>query len=388
MIFKYWKNRKRKKFLAELVTMRKAGDDLLSAAQKEEFDAVLEKLRQNPDPAAAVSCAEKEMQKIRLPWNTSALRNLLDLLLVVGAVAFGIRGLYFQPFRIPTSSMQPTLYGIHYREGIKLPALLRGALLAGTQAKAVVTSAGRIDPDSLKHKSGLIFDRTEFTIGGKRYSLPGDPIKVADYAKLDPSREYQPGDVLADGCVVLGDHLFVERFSIYLAPPKRGEVMIFTTEDLFDADGTPLAASSGHYYIKRLAALPGDTVKLENNTLYIRPRGAKEFKHAKEFSPRFEKVYSGKGGYQGHRSDMGLEQLISGAEYTVPAGHYFMLGDNSKFSKDSRFFGSVPRRNLVGRAFITFWPFSRRWGIIDSKEPLNVPTGESGYGTFPVMYKQ
>ena len=164
--------------------------------------------------------------------------------------------------------------------------------------------------------------------------------------------------------------------------------MVFTTEDLFDADGTPLAASSGHYYIKRLAALPGDTIKLENNTLYIRPHGEKEFKHAKEFSPRFEKIYSGKGGYQGHRSDMGLEQLISGAEYTVPAGHYFMLGDNSKFSKDSRFFGSVPRRNLVGRAFITFWPFSRRWGIIDNKEPLDVPTGESGFGTFPVMYKQ
>ena len=392
MIFKYLKNRKRKKFLAELVTTRKAGDDIMTAEQKTELDAVIERLRENPDPSAAVKIAEKEIKKIKLPWNTSALRNLLDLLLVVGAVAFGIRGLYFQPFRIPTSSMQPTLYGIHFQETgekiRKMPDILRGLLFASTRARAVVTAPGRIDPESLKHRSGLLFDRTEFTIGGKVYSLPGDPIKVADYAQLDPEKEYQPGDVLADGCVALGDHLFVERFSIYLVPPQRGEVMVFTTENLFDSDGTPLEASSGHYYIKRLAALPGDTVKLIDNQLYIRPAGEKEFKKAQAFSPRFGKVYSGKGGYQGHLSDMGVEQITSGREFTIPAGHYFMLGDNSRFSKDSRFFGFVPRRNLVGRAFITFWPFSRRWGLIDNKEPLDVPTGMPRYGTFPVMYKQ
>ena len=392
MLFKYLKNRKRKKFLAELTTQRKAGDDLFTPGEKEAFDAVLWQLRENPDPAEAVKTAEKEAAKIKLPWNTSWIRNLLDLLLVVGAVAFGIRGLYFQPFRIPTSSMQPTLYGIHYQElgerVHKLPSLLRGLIFASTRARAVVTSPGRIDPESLKHKSGLLFDRTEFTIGGKVYSLPGDPVKVADYAKLDPSRDYQAGDVFADGCVAMGDHLFVERFSIYLVPPKRGEVMVFTTENLFDADGTPLEASSGHYYIKRLAALPGDTIKLLNNQLYIRPAGEKEFKKAQAFSPRFEKVYSGKGGYQGHLSDMGVENFTSGREYTIPEGCYFMLGDNSRFSKDSRFFGVVPRRNLVGRSFITFWPFSRRWGIIDNKEPLDVPTGEPRFGTFPVMYKQ
>ncbi|MBR1952304.1 MAG: signal peptidase I [Lentisphaeria bacterium] len=392
MILKYLKNRKRKKLLSELVSERRAGDDLFSSDEKAAFDDVIQKLRENPDPEEAVKTAEKAMEKIKLPHSTSYIRNLLDLLLVVGAVAFGLRGLYFQPFRIPTSSMQPTLYGIHYQElGEKvhqLPSFLRGLLFANTRAKAVVTSPGRLDPESLKHKTGLLFDRTEFTIGNKVYSLPGDPVKVADYALLDPQKEYQPGDVLADGCVALGDHLFVERFSIYLVPPQRGEVMVFTTENLFDSDGTPLEASSGHYYIKRLVALPGDTIKLLDNQLYIRPAGEKEFKKAQAFSPRFEKVYSGKGGYQGHLSDMGVEQITSGSEFTVPAGHYFMLGDNSRFSKDSRFFGFVPRRNLVGRAFITFWPFSRRWGLIDNKEPLDVPTGNHRFGTFPVMYKQ
>lgn len=392
MILKYFKNRKRKKYYNELLTMRKAGDDLLDGEQKKEFDTLLDELKNASDPAAAVKAAEKRMGKMKLPWNTSGLRNFLDLLLVVGAVAFGIRGLYFQPFRIPTSSMQPTLYGIHYQElGEKihrLPALLRGALFANTRAKAVVTAPGRLDPESLRHESGWIFDRTHFTIGGRHYTLPGDPVKVADYARLDPEKEYQAGDILADGCVALGDHLFVERFSIYLLPPQRGEVMVFTTENLFDTDGTPLEASSGHYYIKRLLALPGDTVKLIGNQLYIRPRGGEKFVKAQNFSPRLAKVYSGKGGYQGHLSGMGMDVFSNGGEYKVPEGHYFMLGDNSLFSKDSRFFGCVPRRNLVGRAFITFWPFSRRWGLIDNKEPVDAPTGKPSFSTYPVMYKQ
>lgn len=71
-----------------------------------------------------------------------------------------------------------------------------------------------------------------------------------------------------------------------------------------------------------------------------------------------------------------------------PPDHYFMLGDNSEFSLDSRFFGPVPRRNLVGKAWLVFWPFSRRWGIADRQGPVDAPTGESRRGTFPVMYRQ
>lgn len=394
MILNFLKNRKRRKYLAELSAMRKAGDDLLSEEKKVQFDAILTDLANGQDPSEAIKLAEKRMANLKLPWSCSTLRNLLDLLLVVGAVAFGIRGLYFQPFRIPTSSMQPTLYGVHFqtKEAIslqnRLPGFLRALLFANTRASATVTAPGKIDPDSLIHSSGLIFDSTSFVIGGKRITLPGDPVKVADYAGLDPAKEYKKGEVLADGYVSLGDHLFVERFSLYLCPPERGEVMVFTTENLADSDGTPLSASSGHYYIKRLAALPGDRIKLQGNQLYISPAGTTNFVKAQELSPAFAKLYSGKGGYQGHLDGMGLDEIASGREYTVPAGHYFMLGDNSRFSKDSRFFGSVPRRNLVGRAFITFWPFSRRWGLIDTQQPVDAVTGEPSFGTFPVMYRQ
>ena len=86
---------------------------------------------------------------------------------------------------------------------------------------------------------------------------------------------------------------------------------------------------------------------------------------------------------------MGDYRLFGAEEdYTIPSDHYFMLGDNSAFSLDSRFFGAVPRRNLVGRSWFIFWPFSRRWGLTDRLPPLDLPTGKAVRGTFPVMYKQ
>jgi signal peptidase I len=51
-----------------------------------------------------------------------------------------------------------------------------------------------------------------------------------------------------------------------------------------------------------------------------------------------------------------------------------MLGDNSENSRDSRFWGTAPRRNLIGRACFVWWPFLRRWGLVDRLEPLDVPS--------------
>ena len=124
--------RKKKKFLGELKARRHAEDDLLSQEQKEAFDALIaDYALSDPKEFKSVSArTEEKLKKILPPY--SWLRNLLDLLIVVGAVAFGIRGLFFQPFKIPTGSMQPTLYGIHYMEstplGKNLPGFLNYAL--------------------------------------------------------------------------------------------------------------------------------------------------------------------------------------------------------------------------------------------------------------------
>jgi len=95
-----------------------------------------------------------------------------------------------------------------------------------------------------------------------------------------------------------------------------------------------------------------------------------------------------KGGYHGHLSGMGTCGFASGEEFTVPEDNYLMLGDNSRFSMDSRFFGTVPRRNLIGRAWFVFYPFSRRLGPVDRNNVLNEPTGLPGESTFVPMSHQ
>lgn len=391
---KFFTNKKKefKKWLSGAKLRRHAEDDLLTEKQRTELDALLAE--------AGNSGCEKHQElqnrfeKILPRYRHAGIRELLDLLVVVGAVAFGIRALYFQPFRIPTSSMQPTLYGIHYMSRAnasnpllgKLPAPLNYALFSAQKAYAEVQEDGELDPESLSHQNGLFKETTSFTIGNYRYTLPGDPRKVVDYASLAP-RPYKKGEVLADGFRSLGDHLFVERFSLYLTPPRRGDVMVFTTEGLRAYDKN-LSEQSGFYYVKRLVGLPGDTLKIINNVLFIRPAGGEKFVPAAELAPVFDKIYSGKGGYQGHLSFMGEHLNEPGKEFHIPADHYFMMGDNSQFSLDSRFFGAVPRRNLIGRAWLVFWPISRRWGLVDRQPPVDVPTGEARGATFPSMYLQ
>lgn len=392
-IKRYFAVRKRRKLLAEYRTLRHAEDDVLDDDRKRDFDALLDELEHSDaPPEAAMAAANARLAKIRLSIRYPAVREILDLLLVVGAVAAGIRGLFLQPFRIPTGSMQPTLYGIHYqyRSGTwrdKLPAALQFAIFGRRRAELTVEVDGDLDPESFEVRDGVFKTDTSFRIGGRTYTLPGDVRKVLEYTELDADRIYRRGEKPADGYVTIGDHLFVERLSLYLCPPKRGDVMVFNTENL-EVLGTKLSDISGYYYIKRLVGLPGDTLKIEDGFLYIKPAGEAEFRRADELDPRFKKLFSGKGGFQGYGNESAAAHLRPGEIFTVPDKHYFMLGDNTAFSMDSRYFGAVPRRNLVGRAFFVFWPCSRRWGGADSKAPRDIPTDKEGRnaGSYRVMY--
>ena len=406
----FFAGRKRRKLLAEYKSLRHAEDDLLDEESKREFDAVIDELAHSELPhQEAMAAARAGLSRIDLGIRHPAIRELLDLLLVVGAVAAGIRGLFLQPFRIPTGSMQPTLYGIHYRykDGSwrdKLPAVLQFALYGRRRAELTVAEDGYLYPNSFSTADGIFKTDASFRIGGRTYTLPGDAKKVAEYAELvvkteegdyitDMEKLHKRGDKLADGFVTIGDHLFVERCSLYFKPPKRGDVMVFNTENLkVEANGQliPLNKLSGYYYIKRVVGLPGDTLKIEDGVLCIRPEGETRFRRADELDPRFKKIFKGEGGYQGYSNDLRARHLREGREFTVPKRHYFMLGDNTNFSMDSRYFGAVPRRNLVGRAFFVFWPISRRWGAADSKAPVPEPTEKRGRnsGTYRVMYLQ
>lgn len=109
--------------------------------------------------------------------------------------------------------------------------------------------------------------------------------------------------------------------------PKRGDVIVF----IFPGDPKK-------NFIKRLVATEGETVEIRKGTIYVNDKPLTE--------PFFSQVY-----YY-NRGDIGRE----GERITVPAQSYFFLGDNSGSSQDSRYWGFVPKRNILGKALVIFWP--------------------------------
>lgn len=112
--------------------------------------------------------------------------------------------------------------------------------------------------------------------------------------------------------------------------PQKGDVIVFIYPENPKKD-----------FIKRLAALPGETVEIKNGTIYI--NGA----------PLLNSVFSQI--YYYNRGKFGEE----GARITVPPDSFFVLGDNSASSQDSRYWGFVPKKNILGEAILIYWPPQR-----------------------------
>ncbi len=131
---------------------------------------------------------------------------------------------------------------------------------------------------------------------------------------------------------VLVDKL-TPRFSDY----KRGDIVVFNPPDAWaQGDGTP--------YIKRVIGLGGDTVEIRDGAVYIDDE-------------RLGEPYTFEG----------QETAVTGDRSTwiVPAGQYFVMGDHRNNSADSRVFGSIQRDDIVGRAWLRYWPFST-FGILQT----------------------
>lgn len=128
-----------------------------------------------------------------------------------------------------------------------------------------------------------------------------------------------------------GDKIFVSRFIYRFHPPRRGDVIVFRYPENPRRD-----------FVKRLIAFGGETVEISSGKVKIggEPLDCPEI---------FRKVYYfNRGGY-------GAE----GVQITVPDDCYFVLGDNSASSRDSRYWGFVPQKLLLGKAFVIWWPPAR-----------------------------
>ena len=126
----------------------------------------------------------------------------------------------------------------------------------------------------------------------------------------------------------VGDRIFVNRFIYRFSDPERGDVIVF----IFPGD-------TKRDFIKRLVGLPGETVEIKNGAVIIDGVPVKEAGICKN-------TYYG----------------APGGTY-VPPGSFYVLGDNSGNSRDSRYWGFVPEGNLMGKAFFRYWP-PRRVGFL------------------------
>jgi signal peptidase I len=121
-----------------------------------------------------------------------------------------------------------------------------------------------------------------------------------------------------------GDHVLVEKLSSRFGSPRRGDLVVFRAPD------------GGSLAVKRVVGLAGDHVAIEDGVLAVNGRLQRE-------------------PYVDHSS---VDSVYFGP-VVVPRGDVFVMGDNRADSHDSRDYGAVPRRSLIGRVLITLWPVFR-----------------------------
>ena len=330
-----WKNRRILKQCRESLhggrKWLRLNRDLLPDKQVADFQAKLDALEvsikagQAKEAAAQVDKLQDSVGAAFPDRKHSAIRENVEVFLVAAIVAMGIRTFFLQPFKIPTGSMQPTLYGMIVDENYNRYASLPQRVV-----------------DVLAFGKWPVNPRADFaqTISGVvQWMLFGS---------------WPTGGV----CVDRGDHIFVDRFSYHFRKPGRGDVIVFDTANIAAIP----EASRGKFYIKRLVGLPGDVLQIQEPHLLVNDR-------VLDSRLAFERIYSKEGGYSGYvlpdlRAD---PRYFRRAEdtFTVPRDHLFALGDNSRHSLDGRYWGAFPKKDLVGRAILVYWPFTKRLGRIE-----------------------
>jgi signal peptidase I len=378
---------------------------------KDDYNAALQ--TRNKD---SMKAAEDELVKIcdaSLPsYKNDPIRENLEVIVVAIVVALGVRAYLVQPFKIPTKSMQPTLNGLI---GTAVPTsepkpnivqnlwdfVWRGSNFTELKAPAV---SGDLRIVRIEQKSFLkmFFTRTtvyfsngqtegcyaparqllsSLWVGGSA-PFGEDQLPVEDFNQ-QVSIPVSRGTVLARGRVASGDHLLVDKASYHFRQPNRGEVFVFNTVGLktdamhLSRVARPYNEVPAQHYIKRLVGVPNDQLMVVKPNLLVNGKPATEPKIAKvmahegnpEMSPNINKLHgylevaASSNQFQGNSETV----IVDGrpvTQYNLGPHDYFAMGDNSGHSSDSRYWGPVPEQNLVGPAWVVYWPFAPHWGFV------------------------
>ena len=135
--------------------------------------------------------------------------------------------------------------------------------------------------------------------------------------------------------LIEGDRILVSKFIYHVHPPRRGDIMVFR----FPEDPK-------RSFIKRLVGVGGDAVEIRDGQVMV---NGQPLDHQGVFHANH---YTNEGSFGG-----------AGEIIHVPPDSYYVLGDNSGHSHDSRYWGFVPKRLVIGKALCIFWPLTR-WRLL------------------------
>ncbi|MDB6056528.1 MAG: Signal peptidase [Verrucomicrobiales bacterium] len=349
---------------------------------------------------AAATQLETTANKWLKPYPNAVWRENIEVFLVAIVIAMGIRTFFLQPFKIPTGSMQPTLFGMTVKSvaddpNYKMPetggriadALLRGRFYHEWIADADGEVLGVGAP---QHLSMFINKRqvavqyagqsaptvktfwfTPEDAGGGRDLFTTDQLDDGRYVQtLYRGKQFHKGEPIVRIIDTTGDHLFVDRLTYNFRKPNRGEIIVFKTKGIEGLD-------QSQFYIKRLVGLPNDQLSIcKVNPTDPRPQHAcingkpltaadPHFENVYSFDPKQEPQdshYSGhilaSGGWSGGRPVL----LTEDDRFHVRPEHYAVFGDNTANSLDSRYWGDLPEENVIGKSWFVYWPIGSRFG--------------------------
>ena len=385
----FFEKRKIRKQLKTLLhhakTLRCSREDLMNEGELTYIDEHVRRAREafRGDDVIAMEAAGTELEAclntLNPPKKLAGWSENFDVLVVAISVAMAFRAYFYQPFKIPTGSMQPTLYGIHCEPRApdqatlldKQPFKFAKWLVTGESFKVVRASArGTVMLSAGEsRKPGY----TPVVVAGVPHYVPNDAVQTDEFRRpvglkggKKIGESVKPGDVLWSGVVISGDFVFVNRWKWNFSHPTRGEVMVFSTSGI-------TALQQGTHYIKRMTGLPNETLQIKAPNLIVNGEVVTEPMRIGQIS-RKEKVkeWPKSPAYSGFNPSGTRQVSLPGRSLadetdtvTLKGDQYYAMGDNSFNSFDSRYWGPVPERNLLGPATVVYWPFtSPRLGFI------------------------
>ena len=317
--------------------------------------------------------AERHVQQAeadygQLPgYRRSAWVEFVESIFVITVVFLGLRTYFVQPFRIPTNSMWPSLNGIvvHPVQEIPGPAKrIWDAITLGSSYVDITADRNKQIKSIRDERYMLLFTRTIISFVGsdqEPVSIPAASGTVIEYLRSQGKRW------------IPGQHQRQRNLGAYhFRRPRRGETFVFDTRGINTSGSAAMTEQShGTHYIKRLCALPGDSVRIAPPNLIINDHLATEPGIARVSAgmpPRRMAGYRPLETWQYPTGYLLRGKMVHLAD-TGPAlpnlREYLALGDNTTSSLDSRYWGPVKQFNILGPAGFTLWPFTSHWGQID-----------------------